>query len=258
MLGVAQFDLVLYVVNPTCQMETVGFTASFGFDELPHDGPQGNHLRAVIDYAGLLGQACPHSAPFYLARGPLLTFTLVKPSLEYLPGYKAALEQGWGPDNLREAESARDNLQKIAEDAKLFVSQLDDPEGKAGPVTLPDGSTVPRLPGYNRWMWDGEFCGNIGFRWQPGTSRLPPACPGHIGYSVVPWKRRRGYATQAQALPLPEIRACDGLAYVEITTAPDNLASQKVILSNGGVLVERFQKPAAYGHAEALRFRIVF
>jgi predicted acetyltransferase len=183
-------------------------------------------------------------------------FKLVKPSLEYLQAYKAALQRGWGPDNLREGDSAKENLQKIAEDAALFISQLDDPEAKAGPVTLPDGSKAPRLPGFNRWMWDGEFCGNISFRWQPGTSELPPTCLGHIGYSVVPWKRRRGYATRALTLLLAEIRAFDGLACVELTTAPDNLASQKVILTNGGVMVERFQKPAVYGHADALRFRI--
>ena len=70
------------------------------------------------------------------------------------------------------------------------MALLDDREAKRGPVTLPDGSQVPRLPGYRRWMWDGEFCGSIGFRWQPGTSALPPYVLGHIGYSVVPWKQR--------------------------------------------------------------------
>ena len=34
-----------------------------------------------------------------------------------------------------------------------------DREAKGPPVILPDGRTVPRLPGYSRWMWDGEFCG---------------------------------------------------------------------------------------------------
>ena len=92
-----------------------------------------------------------------------------------------------------------------------------------------------------RWLWDGEFCGQIGFRWQPGTEALPPHCLGHIGYAVVPWKRQRGYATRALALLLPEVRK-EGLAYVELTTDPDNLPSQKVITGNGGVLVERFAK----------------
>ena len=38
---------------------------------------------------------------------------------------------------------------------------------------LPDGTCVPRLPGYQRWMWDGAFAGSIGFRWQYGTVELP-------------------------------------------------------------------------------------
>ncbi|MGB8964170.1 MAG: hypothetical protein WCB99_00900 [Candidatus Cybelea sp.] len=34
------------------------------------------------------------------------------------------------------------------------------------------------------------------------------------------------------------------------------LASQRVIITNGGTLVERFRKGAVYGNSEALRFRI--
>jgi predicted acetyltransferase len=181
--------------------------------------------------------------------------TLVKPSLQYLPEYKAALERGWSPDNVRPAETARAQIEKIRNDPAAFVALLDDPEARAGPVILPDGSSVPRLPGFNRWLWDGEFCGAIGFRWQPGTSALPTYVLGHIGFAVVPWKRGCGYAKLALALLLPEARD-RGLAYVEVSTDPENIASQKVILSNGGQLIGRFQKSAAYGGAEALRFRI--
>lgn len=181
---------------------------------------------------------------------------LVVPALDYLDGYKAALQRGWSPDNVRLEVAAREELAKIAADPAAFVASLDDPEAKAGPVTLPDGSTVPRLPGYRRWMWDGEFCGSIGFRWQKGTSALPSYVLGHIGYAVVPWKRGQGYATRALAALLEQARR-EGLAYVELTTDPDNLPSQKVITANGGALVERFVKDEAYGRAEALRWRIL-
>jgi len=120
---------------------------------------------------------------------------------------------------------------------------------------LPDGSKASRLPGYRRWLWDGEFCGSIGLRWQRGTTDLPPHCLSHIGYAVVPWKQQRGYATLALGQLLPEARA-EGLAFVEIATDPTNIASQRVIEANGGVLFERFTKPAQFGGVEGLRYRI--
>jgi predicted acetyltransferase len=179
---------------------------------------------------------------------------LVWPSIEYLPSYVRALEQGWSPDNLR-PEEGHEELDRIALDAERFLAEQVDREAKGPPVRLPDGSTVARLPGYHKWMWDGEFCGSIGFRWQPGTTALPPHCLGHIGYSVVPWKRGKGYATRALELLIPEARQ-EGLAYVELTTDADNIASRRVIEANGGTLVERFNKPAGYGGAPSLRFRI--
>lgn len=181
---------------------------------------------------------------------------LVWPSEEYLPSYTAALERGWSPDNVRVEETIREQLEQIARDPAAFLRGMVDLDASAGPIVLPDGSTVPRLPGYRKWMWDGEFCGSIGFRWQPGTSEIPPHVLGHIGYAVVPWKRGRGYATQALRLLLPEVKE-RGLEFVEITTDASNVPSQRVITANGGVLVERFAYPPAYGKSvEALRYRI--
>lgn len=179
---------------------------------------------------------------------------LVRPSREHLASYTAALERGWSPDTLR-AEAANEELRLIADDPDTFLASLEDREAAGEPITLPDGSTVPRLPGYARWMWDGEFCGRIGFRWQRGTEALPPTCLGHIGYTVVPWKRRLGYATQALAAFLDEVKR-EGLRYVEISTDPDNLPSQRVITSNGGVLVEEFTTPASLGGKQQLLYRI--
>ena len=104
-------------------------------------------------------------------------------------------------------------------------------------------------------MWDGEFCGSIGFRWQPGTEALPPHCLGHIGYAVVPWKQGRGYATAALREILRDAKI-EGLRYVEITTAPDNIASQRVIEANGGVLIEEFVTPVVLGGKLELRYRV--
>jgi predicted acetyltransferase len=180
---------------------------------------------------------------------------LVWPGRQYLPGYVDALERGWSSDNLRGEAAAREELARIAAAPDAFLASLVDRDAGGDPIVLPDGSTVPRLPGYHRWIWDGEFCGDVGFRWQPGTEALPPTCLGHIGYSVVPWKRGRGYATRALAGMLREASA-EGLRYVEVTTDLENVASQRVVLANGGVLVDDFIKPPALGGTRGLRYRI--
>ena len=180
---------------------------------------------------------------------------LVWPSREYLPGYVAALERGWSADNVRGDAAAREELERIAADADAFLASLVDREARGDPIVLADGTTVPRLPGYHRWMWDGEFCGSIGFRWQPGTEMLPPHCLGHIGYAVVAWKRRRGYATQALREMLEDATR-EGLRYVEIATGVDNAASQRVIEANGGIVVEEFVTLPSLGSKRELRYRI--
>ena len=182
---------------------------------------------------------------------------LVRPGPEHLASYVAALERGWSADNERGIEAAREELSRIHADAAAFLASMEDREAKGPPVTLPDGSAAKRLPGFRRWLWDGEFCGSIGLRWQPGTTALPPHCLGHIGYAVVPWKQRRGYAKSALRLILLEAKAV-GLPYVEITADPNNIASQRVIEANGGILVEHFIKPQQFGCKPGLRFRIMF
>ena len=180
---------------------------------------------------------------------------LVWPAAEHLPSYVRALERGWSPDTQR-AAAAQDELARIDRDPAGFIAEQVDREGTGPPVVLPDGTAAPRLPGYRRWLWDGEFCGVIGLRWQPGTAALPPYCLGHVGYSVVPWKRRRGYATRALALLLPEAKLT-GLPYVELTTDAANVGSRRVIETNGGALVEQFTKPEAHGGGASLRYRIL-
>lgn len=179
---------------------------------------------------------------------------LVWPAREHLPGYVAALERGWSPDNLRQ-EAAQEELTRIAANPDTFLASLVDREAAGEPIVFPDGSTVRRLPGYRMWIWDGEFAGSASLRWQPGTEALPPYCLGHIGYAVVPWKRGRGYAKQALAGMLEHARD-EGLRYVEITTRVDNLPSQRVVLANGGVLLEEFTALPALGGHQHLRYRV--
>ncbi|MGH1577805.1 GNAT family N-acetyltransferase [Planktotalea sp.] len=179
---------------------------------------------------------------------------LLKPNIDNIPAYVSALQRGWSPDNLR-SEAAQEQIASISKDAKSFVLNLDDPTARAGPVTLPDGSKVPRLPSIRRWLWDDGFCGHISLRWKPGTEELPPTCAGHIGYAVVPWRHGEGLASAALVGILPEAKAI-GLRYVKITTSPDNPASVRVIEKAGGTLTRTYIADNALGGHETLEFKI--
>jgi predicted acetyltransferase len=176
------------------------------------------------------------------------------PSDVELPGYVAALERGWSPNTLDDRAGLAE-LEAIGRDPVAFLASLVDREASGPPIVLPDGSTAERIPGIRLWMWDGEFCGSIGLRWCPGTEELPPHVLGHIGYSVVPWKRRLGYATAAVRAMLPYAET-EGLRWVEITTDVDNVASQRVIERAGGEFVERFEHPPEFGRGVGLRYRV--
>jgi predicted acetyltransferase len=180
---------------------------------------------------------------------------LVQGTRDHLASYVAALRAGWSADNARGAAAAQEELLRIEADPDAFLASLYDPEARGPLVTLPDGSKVRRIPGYRKWMWDGEFCGSIGLRWVPGTQKLPEHVLGHVGYAVVPWKQGRGYAKQALGAIRAEAKAL-GLEYIEMTTDPDNIASQRVMLASGAVLIERFRKPAIYGGIDGLRYRL--
>ncbi len=90
----------------------------------------------------------------------------------------------------------------------------------------------------------------------PGRWTCRRYCLGHIGYAVVPWKRRRGYATTALGQMLVLARE-EGLPFVDIVTDDDNVASQAVVRANGGLLEEEFVTSASSGSHPALRFRVM-
>ncbi len=65
---------------------------------------------------------------------------------------------------------------------------------------------------------------------------------GHIGYSVRPSERRRGYAKEMLRMALPYCREI-GLDKVLITCTDGNVGSEKTILANGGVYESTVYEP---------------
>ena len=186
--------------------------------------------------------------------------SLQVPDRALLGPYEAALRDGWSPNTTRDV--APEQLAAIAADADAFLAEI---RGGPGRIRLPDGREVDRIPGPTRWIFaedrpERPFVGSINLRWQEDAQGRPmPALPehvlGHIGYAVVPWKRRLGYATRALALLLDDARR-QGLDHVALTTDPDNEPSQRVILANGGILQARFNAGPAYGNTDHLLFHI--
>jgi predicted acetyltransferase len=169
---------------------------------------------------------------------PMIAMELIPPDQAHLPFYVAALQAGWSPNTTRDVSA--EECRAIAADADGFLRDLQ--RTSPSPRTLPDGRVVHWLPGRTFWMWDGAFCGSINLRYQLGTEDLPPHVSGHVGYAVVPWKQRRGYARQALHMLLPVAREI-GLARVLVTCDDDNVASRRVIESNGGVLAGAVPNP---------------
>ena len=65
---------------------------------------------------------------------------------------------------------------------------------------------------------------------------------GHIGYSVRPSERRKGYAKRMLAAALPFCREI-GLDKVLVACIDGNIGSEKTILANGGVYESTVHEP---------------
>ena len=70
---------------------------------------------------------------------------------------------------------------------------------------------------------------------------------GHIGYSVRPSERRRGYAKEMLKMTLPFCRQI-GIDKVLITCIDGNIGSEKTILANGGVYESTVHEPNENEH----------
>ena len=95
------------------------------------------------------------------------------------------------------------------------------------------GSSRSHPFGYYQILVDGTVVGGIGFHGPPRDGLV------EIGYGVVPSVRGRGVASSSLRLILEVAAGFDQVKRVCGRTTPDNVASQRVMLSTGMQLVGR-------------------
>ena len=85
---------------------------------------------------------------------------------------------------------------------------------------------------------DDEVVGNISIRHY--LTKDLEEFGGHIGYSIKPSARRKGFATEALRLILELYK--DRYDEILIMCEDDNIASNRTILVNGGILINKIEK----------------
>ena len=148
---------------------------------------------------------------------------LIEPTIEYdaqIQAYRNAFSPEMpmdGSGDLRSCDSVKVWLDHIA----LYKN----------PATVPSDKVPATQYIYVREE-DQKVVGVIQIRHE--LNDLLAAWGGHIGYSVAPSERRRGYATEMLGLALGKCKEL-GIKKALITCYPENEGSRKTILKNGGV-----------------------
>lgn len=97
-------------------------------------------------------------------------------------------------------------------------------------------------------LLEDRAVGIVQLRHKPSKSDLLPTnFDNHIYYEIEPEYRGRGYGTQALILALEEARRF-GLTEVILVCREDNVASRRIIESNGGELLDRKQNSAGIAY----------
>ena len=147
---------------------------------------------------------------------------LVKPSLEYKNNFiEATKEFEENGENVYLHDSKFDG-----DFDKLLLKIKERKEGKNLPAD--------RVPQTELWLVENDkFIGWTKIRHRLNENLLLQG--GHIGYSIRPSARNKGYGTKILELTLAEAKSM-GIDKVLITCDDDNIGSAKIIEKNGGTL----------------------
>jgi predicted acetyltransferase len=152
---------------------------------------------------------------------------LVKPSLEFKQSYIDAVIEFQGEKNSRVSGYQEISIDDLQTDFEGYIQNL---LNQSDVKNLPNGS----VPTSVFWIVKGrKFIGRLQIRHTLDDYFFNYG--GHIGYNIRVSERRKGYGTKALKLGLIEARKL-GIKKILVTCDNDNIPSQKIIESNGGVL----------------------
>ena len=170
------------------------------------------------------------------------SFVLIQPSTEHVKQYQEMMDEwethksqhgGWfNPGALRRYGNSQKRTVTYAERFKWI-----DDDRKAGQELY-------------FFMSGDKIIGAISIRLKKNAQNI--GLDGHCGFGIRPSERKKGYATKMlnMALPIIKERSINPLV---ITCDKENIGSAKVILNNGGVLMdevmgEKSEKPVQIYH----------
>jgi predicted acetyltransferase len=163
---------------------------------------------------------------------------LVLPSLKYASAYLRALKL-FDEIGKKTALGVHIPINTIKDLTPYFKKARENRNG----VNLEKG----RVPSTTYWAVVGnKVVGRVDIRHK--LNKNLRVIGGHIGYTVVPTERQKGYGTQMLACALPLAKKL-GIKNVLVTCDAANIGSKKIIESNGGKLINQVQ------HENILRLR---
>lgn len=161
------------------------------------------------------------------------TIKLILPTEEWL-------DQVWAyRRECQEADSSMDGCGPLAQ-AGTPEQWLADVRAYTDPATVPEGK-VQATQFLSVRESDGRLVGMINVRHY--LNEYLEQFGGHIGYSIRPDERRKGYAREQLRLALTFCKETLGLDRVLITCNTTNEGSRRTILSAGGVYENTAHEP---------------
>ncbi len=160
---------------------------------------------------------------------------LVLPSVEYKVSFIEAVKELQSETTTMTTRRYRElSIPELEADFESFAEKE---RSHARGKNQPEGY----VPQSEFWFVDGgEYIGHVGIRHE--LNEHLKTIGGHIGYSIRPSKRGKGYGNKILEFALPKAKEL-GINCVLLTCDATNVASRKVIEKNGGVLENQVPNP---------------